>query len=190
MIWTSIKFVKKSVKLHSVACQLLKKKVYVALLQVSMIHPKIYYSRIHYFPMRFTNNNKKLSPFLEKYLSTDFTQSLGIWRCTFFLYFPLHKRIISLRLKILLTIFLWVMYMPLTNTLTFLSCSSKIMKLTLRIQYISNGMSLMSMLYAYPLQPVPINQCSVVSISGVECTVKFQYCWLSFYIQNFMSAYE
>ena len=68
------------------------------------------------------------------------------------------------------------MYMPLTNTLTFLSCSSKIMKLTLRIQYISNGMSLISMLYAYPLQPVLINQCSVVSISEIEYTVKFQYC--------------
>ena len=39
-------FVKKRVNLLSVACQLLKEKVHVALFQVSMIHPKKYYSRI------------------------------------------------------------------------------------------------------------------------------------------------
>ena len=63
-------FIKKSVKLHSVACQLLKKKVHVVLFEVSKIHPKKYYSRIQYFPMRYTNNNEKWSPFLEEYLSS------------------------------------------------------------------------------------------------------------------------
>ena len=59
--WTrmSIMFIKKRAKLHSVAWQLLKKRIHVPFFQVSMVHPKKYYIRIHYFPMRFTNNNEK-----------------------------------------------------------------------------------------------------------------------------------
>ena len=52
-------FIKNSLKLHSVACHLLKEKFHVALFQVSIIHPKKYYSRIHYFSMRFINSIEK-----------------------------------------------------------------------------------------------------------------------------------
>ena len=52
------------------------------------------------------------------------------------------------------------------------------------------GMSLMSMLYAYSLQPVHINQGCSVSMNESVYMVKFQYCRLLTFIKNFMSAYE
>ena len=56
--------------MHAVACQL-KKDAYFAFYQISGIKLKNYCSRIHYFPIRFPNDNEKLSPFLEEYLSSE-----------------------------------------------------------------------------------------------------------------------
>ena len=85
---------------------------------ISIIHPKKNYSKLHYFLMRSTTNSKKWFPFFEEVKYAVFRDSaLQIF------HFPLHKHIIGLQLKILLTIFLWVIHMPLTNPLTLLSNS-------------------------------------------------------------------
>ena len=68
---TSTMLVKKSVKMHSVACQLSVKQILDAsfwyfFFCISIMHPKKNYSKIHYILMRFTNNNEQWSPFLKE----------------------------------------------------------------------------------------------------------------------------
>ena len=56
------------------------------------------------------------------------------------------------------------------------------------MKYIPNGMSLMSTLCAYSLQPVVIDQRSVMSMNESEYSVvKFQYGWLTS-IKNFIMS--
>ena len=50
---TSTMFVKKSLKMHSVACHLLTKMVHILI-----IHPKKYFGRIFWYAMKFINNNE------------------------------------------------------------------------------------------------------------------------------------
>ena len=91
--WTSTMFVKKIVKLHSVACHLLRKKVHsYRFISGFNDTPKKYYSRIYSFPMSFTNNNEKWSPLLEEVCEVKYTV-LEIWYYICFLYFPLFKHI-------------------------------------------------------------------------------------------------
>ena len=59
---SSTMFVKNSVKMHSVASKLLKKKVNVAFFQTSIIHSKKYNNRIHEY------QSKKWFRFLVEYL--------------------------------------------------------------------------------------------------------------------------
>ena len=63
--------------------------------------------------MRFTNNNEKLSRFLEEYCQVN-TQALGTWGCNFFIFSTTYTNyLVSLEdirwhLKILQTIFFWI----------------------------------------------------------------------------------
>ena len=86
--WTSTMFVKKSIKLHSVAGQILKKKVFVAFYQVSIIHPKknitVRFTIFQWDSLTTMRNDLR---FWTNICQVN-TASLGIWKCT--LYYIFH----------------------------------------------------------------------------------------------------